>query len=165
MNDGNRPAPETTRAGSVEFAGAFEAVERAILAEQFSQCRFELLARSARDPRVALVRWQRGPAILGTGAPAPVIGPPRTALYVLDRSEARASASRPNDRDATLVPVQSMADLRTGYPGHFDDVPVAQVRLPWWERLARSWPRWLPMLMVVVAAIWLAALLSLWRGS
>lgn len=164
MNAGNDPAPEITHAGSIEFAGAFEAVERAILAEQFSQCRFELLARSTRDPRIALVRWQRGPAMLGRGSPAPVIGPPRTALYVLDRSETRASATRPDERGATLVPVQGEADLRAAYPGHFEGIALAQAHLPWWERLARSWPRWLPLLMVVVVAIWLAALLSLWRS-
>jgi hypothetical protein len=153
------------------FEGDFTAPERALLARQFSRCRFELIARSIIDDRIAVIRWQPLPGRRG-GGPAPLVAPPTVATYVIDLSETPAGASwvagaggvidRPVGAAASVLPVESTAALEARYPGHF---PGVQVKTPGWLRLRRLWFRAIPLLIILLAAIWITLVLWQARGS
>lgn len=65
----------------IEFAGAFQDHERALLAAQFSRCRFELIRRATHDTTVCLITWS-APHLRSPG-PAPLRALPSRAVYVL----------------------------------------------------------------------------------
>ena len=79
----------------IEFVGHFEDSERALLARQFSRCRFELIRRSTKDPTACLLAWSGSQS--GPTGPAPLRSLPREAVYVL--------------RDQTLTRVETAADV------------------------------------------------------
>jgi hypothetical protein len=107
----------------VTFYGEFRAAERVFLARQFGGCSFRLIARSPRDPALAVAKWR--PDVPGTGGgPAPLFGPPSEAAYVLDTRAAPPA----------LVRVDGDAELAERFPGHFDGV---RLQLPVWDRVRR----------------------------
>lgn len=178
------PRFPSSRVGSVEFGGAFEPGEREYLGAQFGRCRFELLARSAREPRLLLVLWQVAqprPA----GGPSPLFSPPARAVYVLDRSEshgpdgasttspvstASASATSPDAQarpEPALVRIDSEVDLENRYPGHFAGVQLGtHLHRPWWQRVGRALRGAVPgppgAWIMLGLAIWVASLLQAW---
>ena len=151
------------------FEGAFTPQEREFLAGQFSRCRWELLARSALDDRIALVRWQ--PLARGKPAgPRPLFAAPTYATYVLDLSAGRGDppgrpggpATRAGGRSPGLLRVDDTAALTASYADHF---PGAHVKTPGWLRLRRAWHRAIPLLIAVLAATWLALVWWQMRGA
>jgi hypothetical protein len=154
--------------GSVEFRGGFQPAEREFLAGQFSQCRFELLARSVYDSRLALVAWQTGGGDSGAG-PRPLRSAPARAVYVLDGNvlaEAAAAPGTARGRQArqagALIRVDSSRELEARHPGHF---PGARVDVSFWERLRRAVRGAMPIAIVVVLTIWVAIVISLLRAG
>ena len=139
-------------AGTVEFAGAFQPAEREFLAAQFGRCRFELLARSARGPKLARVAWSAAAERVRSG-PSPLFVAPRRAAYVLDG----AGSSAPGAGGWALVRVDGNADLEARYPGHF---PGVHLHVSWRDRMRRWWPGALPGLIVAGFAVWLAAVVQ-----
>jgi hypothetical protein len=159
------------RSSAPLFEGDFTAPERALLERQFSHCRFELIARSVVDDRIAVIRWQPLPGGRG-GGPAPLVAPPTAATYVIDLGEtppgvagaggAGTALNRPAGPGTSLSRVDSTAALEARYPGHF---PGVQIKTPGWLRLRRLWFRAIPLLIVVLAAAWIAIVLWQARGS
>ena len=162
---GHDQAP-SVRAGNVEIAGAFDAAEREFLAAQFGRCRFELLARSAHEPKVALVAWSAAPAGIARGGPSPLFAPPQQATYVLDGTGGSATSGGPGAAATAggmaLVRVESSADLEARYRGHF---PGVRLQVSWWQKVRRLWPGALPGIMVAGFAVWLAAVAQTCRAA
>jgi hypothetical protein len=152
----------STRIGDVEFVGEFHPAEREFLASQFSGCRFGVLARSARDEALVLLRWEPWPVASRGIGPRPLRGAPADATYVLDSRgpSERAPGAGPlqtGPRRLGAVPqltrLDRQGDIDTLYPGHFPDAQI-EPRLA--ERLRRWWYRALPVAMGVILAVWLA---------
>jgi hypothetical protein len=147
------------RIGSVELAGAFRPEEREFLAAQFGSCRLELLARSVRDERVALVAWRPTAPLVSRG-PRPLFGAPGQATYVLDGSAGAASAAGPG-AGLTLARVDSTGELNARYPGHF---PGVRIKTAWRERLRRLWHGATPAVILALAVLWAALLWWFWQA-
>ena len=145
----------TSRIGAVEFAGAFEPAEREFLAAQFGTCRFDLLARSAADPRLALVTWSPAPGGSGSRGTDPLFLAPQRATYVLDGA-GRAPGG------IALVRVDTTRDLEARYPGHF---PGVRLHVSWRDRVRRWWPAAVPGLLAAGFAVWLAAVVQSCRAA
>jgi hypothetical protein len=146
------PPPQPVEVDGVRFEGDFRPVEREFLASQFSACRFRLLARSVLGERLALVEWQGAPA-RGTG-PSPLAGAPRRATYVLD-----AAAGGPAGvawSGMRLDRVDGPGELLSRFPGHFPDVRLSQ---DWGDRRRRAVRDVWPALMLVVATVWVLAVI------
>jgi hypothetical protein len=170
------PAPSVRHIGTVEFVGDFQPVEREFLAGQFSDCRFELLARSALSPHLALVMWH-GAAPAASRGPSPLSAAPRQAAYVLATGDeameqlgadhgaasggVRSRAGRRGPAGPALARVDSDGDLHARFRDHF---PSVRLRLPFWDRVRRGWRGWLPGLLVLVVAGWLVSLAWALRG-
>jgi hypothetical protein len=150
--------------GSVAFAGAFEAVEREYLARQFSICRFEMLARSKLDARVALISW--APALPPGGGASPLYAAPKRATYVLDGNALAAEANAPNRGQPTatgaLTRVDSTAELHRRFAGAFPD---ARVSVSWWDRVRQAFRGALPGIIAAVVALWLAIAIWIFRSQ
>jgi hypothetical protein len=153
------------------FDGDFTTPERTLLERQFSGCRFELIARSAIDDRIALIRWR--PLVRGNGrGPAPLVVPPTATTYVVDLSETPARSGgavgvgraihRSVGPATGLFRVDSTSALEARYPGHF---PGVQVNTPGWLHLRRLWLRAIPLLIVSLAVVWIFLVLWQARGS
>jgi len=109
----------------VQLVGDFDGAEARFLRSQFDDCQIKLIARSLRDGRTALLRWQ--PA---TGLPPHAVETttprvtdrrrrPPVAWYVLE-----------HEPEIHLTPIASGPDLRDRFPDHFpaDAVPDQPAR-------------------------------------
>jgi hypothetical protein len=145
--------PQPVEADGVRFEGDFRPTEREFLASQFGDCRFRLLARSVLGAPLALVEWEGAP-VRGAG-PQPLAGAPRRATYVLDG----AAAGGPTGvawSGMRLDRVDGPGELATRFPGHFPDARLTE---DWRDRLNRAVKDVWPALMLVVASVWLLAVL------
>ena len=146
---------------TIEFEGAFKPPEQSYLASQFSHCRFRLLARSTLSDDVALIRWESWPADSSRGGPRPLHSAPRHATYVLQATTPHSATPSEGSGHAgasfLLVRIDSQQDLQTRYPDQF---PEQALTIPVSQRLHGWWLRSLPLLMVIIALVWVA--LTFW---